>query len=61
MKSSILTVVRTVICFVPLGYLFSRLGLDWFWLAFPVTEVVTTIVGLIFYRQFIAKYKNEAA
>lgn len=61
MKSSILTVVRTVICFVPLGYLFSRLGLDWFWLAFPVTEVVATIVGLIFYRQFIAKYKNEAA
>lgn len=60
-KSSLLTVVRTVVCFVPLGYLFSRLGLDWFWLVFPVTEVVTTIVGLTFYRQFIGKYQEEAA
>ena len=25
-KSSLLTVVRTVVLFVPLGYLFSRLG-----------------------------------
>lgn len=57
LKSSLLTVVRTVICFVPLGYLFSRLGLDRFWLTFPVTEVVTTIVGLVFYRQFMAREK----
>ena len=51
-KSSILTITRTVICFVPLGYAFSRAGLDWFWLTFPVTETITTIVGLLFYRGF---------
>lgn len=55
LKSSALTVTRTVLLFVPLGYLFSRLGLNWFWLTFPVTEVVTSAVGALFYRQFLRK------
>ena len=54
LKSSALTVLRTVILFVPLGYIFSRFGLNWFWLTFPVTEVVTSTVGYVFYRQFLA-------
>ncbi len=53
LKSSALTVIRTVVLFVPLGYAFSRLGLDWFWMTFPVTEVLTTAVGFVFYRQFL--------
>ena len=53
LKSTFLTVVRTVVCFVPLGYLFSLAGLTWFWMAYPVTEVVTTIAGLICYKQFL--------
>lgn len=52
-KSSLLTVIRTVVLFVPLGYLFSRFGLDRFWLTFPVTEVVTTLAGVLLYRQFL--------
>lgn len=52
-KSSVLTVVRTVACFVPLGFLFSRLGLELFWLTFPVTELITSCVGIVFYRQFL--------
>ena len=52
-KSSVLTVIRTLILFVPLGYLFSRFGLTWFWLTFPVTEIITSLVGYIFYRQFL--------
>ncbi len=55
LKSSFLTVIRTVVLFVPLGFLFSRLGLNWFWMTFPVTEVITSAVGLVFYRQFLAK------
>lgn len=55
LKSSFLTVVRTVILFVPLGYIFAQFGLFWFWLTFPVTEVITTTVGLLFYRQFLAQ------
>ena len=52
-KSSLLTVVRTAVLFVPLGFLFSRFGLNWFWLTFPVTECVTTLVGVMFYRRFL--------
>ena len=52
-KSSLLTVVL----FVPLGYLFSRLGLNDFWFTFPVTEVITTLVGVFFYRLFMAQQK----
>lgn len=58
-KSSLLTIVRTVVCFVPLGYAFSRFGLDWFWLTFPVAETITTIVDLLFYRSFL-KQNDEA-
>lgn len=52
-KSSLLTVVRTAVLFVPLGFLFSRFGLNWFWLTFPVTECATTLVGVMFYRRFL--------
>lgn len=53
LKSSLLTIVRTVVLFVPLGYLFSRFGLSVFWMTFPVTEVLTSVVGALFYRRFL--------
>ena len=52
LKSSLLTVVRTVVLFVPLGAFFSRFGLTWFWLTFPVTETLTSLLGVWFYRSF---------
>ena len=52
-RSAMLTVIRTVVLFVPLGFLFSRLGLEKFWLTFPVTESLTTLAGLLFYRRFL--------
>ena len=62
LKSSALAVIRTVALFVPLGYLFSRFGLDRFWLTFPVTEIVTSAVGALFYRQFLREdYVRKAA
>jgi len=60
LKSSCLTVIRTVILFVPLGYLFSRLGLNWFWMTFPVTEIITSAVGSVFYRQFLQREHVQA-
>ena len=62
LKSSALTVIRTVVLFVPLGFLFSRLGLNQFWLTFPVTETLTSLAGLMFYRRFLAQdYVSKAA
>ena len=56
LKSSLLTIVRTVVLFVPLGFLFSRFGLKYFWLTFPITETITSLVGGGFYRQFLRKH-----
>ena len=58
-KSSLLTIIRTVCLFVPLGYLFSRLGLEWFWLTFPVTETITTLVGFHLCKKFFDRRINR--
>lgn len=55
LKSSLLTVVRTLVLFVPLGYAFSRFGLEYFWITFPVTEILTSTVGTFFYRRFLSR------
>lgn len=57
-QSSLLTVIRTMVLFVPLGYVFSRFGLNSFWLTFPTTEIITSIVGVVFYRKFISNPFN---
>lgn len=47
--------MRTLVLFVPLGFVFSRFGLQFFWLTFPVTEVLTSTVGALLYRKFLAE------
>lgn len=59
LKSSILTIIRTVVLFVPLGYLFSRAGLDWFWFTYPVTDSLTTLVGFVLCRHFFTKHAKK--
>lgn len=65
LKSSALTVIRTVLLFVPLGYLFSLIGLDYFWLTYPVTDGITTLVGLLmsllFFKKAYARCSLEKA
>lgn len=58
-RSTLLTIIRTVICFVPLGFLLAQIGgLYWFWLVYPITETITTIFGYIFYIHFLKKHKD---
>lgn len=52
LQSSLLTVIRTVCLFVPLGYLFSLISLDCFWLTYPVTDGITTVIGFLMCRHF---------
>ena len=58
LKSSLLTILRTVVLFVPLGWLFAHWGLHPFWLTYPITELITTAVGTLLFRQFL---RREAA
>ena len=55
LKSSFLTILRTVILFVPLGWLLAHWGLHTFWMTFPITETLTTLGGLVCYRQFLRR------
>ena len=57
--SSLLTVLRTVVLFVPLGYLFSRIGLDYFWLTYPVTDGLTSLAGFLLSRSFFRNAYTE--
>lgn len=58
-ESSILTIIRTV-SFIPFGYIFAKFGLDYFWLTFPVTELITSIVAFAFYISFLKKAKVQS-
>lgn len=56
-KSSVLTIIRTVVLFVPLGYLFSRFGLDYFWFTYIVTDGLVSIIGFVMSQRFFKKLK----
>ena len=60
LKSSFLTILRTVILFVPLGWLLAQWGLHTFWMTFPITETLTTLGGLVCYRQFLRREEAHA-
>lgn len=53
--SIILTVLRQIILLVPLAWGFSFLGLNYVWLAFPITEFVTAAAGYVLYLKFPMK------
>ncbi len=49
MESAGLSLLRQIFCLLPSFYLLSRIGLAWCWLAFPIAEVVTAVVGSVLY------------
>ena len=60
LKSSLLTILRTVVLFVPLGWVFAHFGLHAFWLTFPITETTVTVVGFAFYWGFTKKEDSSS-
>ncbi len=58
-KSMMMTILRQVILLVPVAWILSFVGLDYVWLTFPITEVVTTAVGIYFYKRHWKMIKNE--
>ncbi len=59
-ESIILSIVRQIVCLIPIFYGFSFLGLNYTWISFPISETVTTIIGLILvFKQFSLWKKEE--
>lgn len=56
-KSIVLAVLRQLFLLVPLAYIFSRFGLVYTWLTFPVTETTVMITAIFMYR--MAKKRIE--
>ena len=59
--SAFLSILRQIICLVPIFYAFSKIGLDYSWIGFPVAETITDIFGIDFYIAVCRKWKNEKA
>lgn len=59
-QSIFITVLRQVVLLVPLAWVFHFAGLTWVWLTFPVTEVLSLLCALAFYRgvPFLSKRRN---
>ncbi len=58
-KSAFLSLLRQVFCLIPLFYAFSLLGLNASWIAFPLSETISGIVGLLLYFVEIRRWKKE--
>ena len=52
-----LSLLRQIVCLLPLFWLLARLGLGYTWLAFPLAELITGLVGLVLYRRVIKRWQ----
>lgn len=56
--SLFLSLVRQIFCLIPIFWLFSLIGLNYTWIAFPASEIITDVIGLIFYVKVLRGWKN---
>ena len=57
--SVLLSLSRQIFCLVPLFWLFSRIGLDYAWWAFPVTEVLVGTLGMVLYSKQLKQWNVQ--
>lgn len=60
-QSITLTVLRQIGLLIPLAWAFSLIGLNYVWLAFPITELITAVIAYILYLKFpmVERVKNN--
>ncbi len=49
--SLLITSLRQLIIIIPLAYVFSFIGLNWIWIAYPIAEIIATLVSIILQRK----------
>lgn len=54
--SVLLSITRQIFCLIPLFWLFSLLGLQYTWVAFPLAETITGALGMMLYRRQLRKW-----
>ena len=58
--SLFLSLLRQIVCLVPIFWLFSLIGLNYTWIAFPMTEVIAGGIGLILYARTVKSWKRRS-
>lgn len=53
-----LALIRQIFCLIPLFYIFAIIGLNYTWIAFPLSEIITGTVGIIMYIGQLKKWQN---
>lgn len=53
-----ISVMREIICLIPIFWLLSRLGLGWTWWAFPLSETISGRFGLVLYLRQIHRWPD---
>ena len=56
--SLLLSLTRQIFCLLPIFWLFSLIGLNYSWIAFPVSETIAGGVGLLLYFSQTRKWKK---
>lgn len=50
-QSIALTILRQIGLLIPLAWAFSFLGVDYVWLTFPITEIITALAAFMLYHK----------
>ena len=53
-----ISVMREIICLIPIFWRLSRLGLGWTWWAFPLSETISGEFGLVLYLRQIHRWPD---
>lgn len=58
-KSLIVSIMRQLVVILPAAYLLSKIGLSYTWYAFPIAEVVSLVLGgIFFWTTYRSKIRN---
>ena len=58
LQSTVLTLMRQIMCLIPIFYLMSLIGLNYTWIAFPAAEIITGTTGIILYLKYIRSWNK---
>lgn len=53
-----LSLLRQIVCLLPLFWRLAQLGLGYTWYAFPLTELISGSIGLLLYLRVIRRWRN---
>lgn len=54
--SLLITILRQLVIIIPLAYIFSKIGLNYIWLAYPISELIAFIVALLLQKKVKKNY-----